>query len=54
MEYFAMFVSHLIKTAHYFIVEGMPEIPIEYIPEAIEGVVFNFIKLATIYFSMFG
>lgn len=54
MEYLIMFVSHLIKSAEYFLVEGIPAVPIEHIPEAIEGVVFNFIKLATIYLSMLG
>lgn len=49
-----MLFTHFLKVAHYFLVEGLPEIPVEHIPEAIEGVVFNLIKLATIYFSMFG
>lgn len=54
MEYLVMFVSHLIKLAEYFLVEGIPTVPLEHIPEAIEGIVFNFIKLATIYLSTLG
>ena len=54
MEYITMYISHLFKVAEYYIVEGIPTVPIEHIPEAIQGIVFNFIKLATIYFSMLG
>ena len=54
MEYFVMMATHLIKTAHYFIVEGVPVVPLEQIPLALEGIAYNTLKLITIYFSMLG
>lgn len=54
MEYLMMFISHLLKSAEYYIVEGIPIVPLEHLPEAINGIVFNFVKIATIYFSMLG
>ena len=37
VEYAIMFVTHLIKTAHYFIIEGIPTVSVGQIPEAIEA-----------------
>ena len=49
-----MFVSHIFKTMEYFVIEGFPVVPIEHVPEAIEGFIFNTLKLITIYSSMLG
>ena len=32
-----MFVTHLIKTAHYLIVEGIPTVPVGQVPETVEA-----------------
>ena len=53
MEYIIMFIFHIIKTAEYFAISGLPEIPLEQLPAAVEGFIFNVIKLAEIYASMF-
>lgn len=53
MEYIIMFILHIIKTAEYFAVSGLPEIPPEQLPAAIEGFILNLVKLAEIYASMF-
>ena len=53
MEYAIMFVTHLIKTAHYFIVEGIPTVPVSQIPEAIEALFWQTAKITEIYMSMF-
>ena len=53
MEYAIMFVTHLIKSAHYFIVEGIPTVPITQIPEAIEALFWQLLKMAEIYASLF-
>ena len=53
MEYAVMFVTHLIKIAQYFIVEGIPTVPVAHIPEAIEALFWQSLKLAEIYASLF-
>lgn len=50
--YFVMFISHIIKTVEYFAVAGFPEIPLEQLPAAVQAVIFNAAKLASIYFAM--
>lgn len=52
MEYAIMFVTHLIKTAHYFLVEGIPTVPVEQIPEAIEALFWQSLKIAEIYATL--
>ena len=51
MEYAIMFVTHLLKTAHYFMVEGIPTVPVEQIPEAIEAMFWLSVKMAEKYAS---
>lgn len=51
MEYIIMIVSHIIKSAEFFITEGLPEIPFDRITDAAAALVFNIIKLAEIYLS---
>ena len=54
MEYIIMFISHIIKTAEYFAATGgFPEIPLEQLPAVVEAFIFNVVKLAEIYASMF-
>ena len=53
MEYIIMMVTHLIKTAAFFAVNGFPEIQIEHIPEAIEALFWQTAKITEIYMSMF-
>ena len=48
-----MMISHAFKTIEYFMVEGV-DIPLDHITEVIDGLVFNTLKLITIYFSMLG
>lgn len=50
--YFVMFISHIIKTVEYFAVAGFPEIPLEQLPAAVQAIIYNTAKLASIYFAM--
>ena len=52
MEYVIMFISHLFKTAEYFVVEGFPQISIDQLPEAVEALFWQSAKIIEIYFSM--
>lgn len=52
MNYLIMFVTHLIKTAHYFIVEGIPKVSIGQIPDAIEAFFWQSLKIFEIYMSL--
>lgn len=49
MEYFVMMATHLIKTVHYFTVDGFPEITLDMLPDVIQALIFNTAKLLTIY-----
>ena len=51
MEYIIMIVAHILKSAEFFIAEGLPEIPLDRIPDAATALVFNFMKLVEIYLS---
>lgn len=53
MIYISMFIAHLIKMAEYFLVQGIPAVSIEQLPIAIEGIVYNYVKLIEIYLSGF-
>ena len=48
-----MFVTHLIKTAHYLIVEGIPTVPVGQVPETVEALFWQLLKMAEIYASLF-
>lgn len=48
-----MLFTHILKAIEFFVVEGI-HIPLDHIPEVINGLVFNTLKLITIYFSMLG
>ena len=48
-----MFITHIIKTIEFFIIEGFPEITLDMLPEVIQAVIFNTAKLLTIYAAMF-
>ena len=51
MEYISMFFTHFFKVIEYFVVEGLPEIPLNTLPEAAEALFFNIIKIVQIYLS---
>ena len=53
IEALLMFLTHMLKSAEYFIVEGFPAIPAEQLPYAAEALIYNFIKLFEIYLSGF-
>lgn len=53
MEYIIMIVSHILKSAEFFIIEGLPNISLDNLPEMVEALIFNFFKLAEIYLSGF-
>lgn len=52
MEYLTMIITHLYKVAEYFLIEGIPKIPIEkaiYIPKAL---FWQAVKIVEIYLSI--
>ncbi len=53
MEIVIMLITHIIKSAVYFAASGLPEIPPEHIPAAVEAFILNVVKLAEIYASVF-
>lgn len=52
MEYLIMFVTHIFKTAEYFIAEGLPSIPMDKLPEAAEAFIWQSLKLIYIYMTV--
>jgi hypothetical protein len=48
-----MFITHIIKTIEYFAVMGLPEITPETFLVSIQAIIYDFAKLASIYFAMF-
>ena len=52
MELITMFISHLFKSAEYFLVEGIPIVPVEHWAEIPGAIAFNIAKLITIYLSI--
>lgn len=52
METVIMFFTHLLKSAEYFIIEGIPNIPFEHWAEIPGAIAFNLAKLITIYLSI--
>ena len=52
MEYITMFITHLLKSAEYFLVEGIPIVPVEHWAEIPGAIAFNIAKLITIYMSI--
>ena len=53
MEYIIMIVAHIIKSAEYFAAYGLPEIPLEQLPETVEVLIYNLVKITEIYLSGF-
>lgn len=47
-----MFITHLIKSAEYFLIEGVPLISLEQIPHVPEALFWQTLKIAEIYFSL--
>lgn len=47
-----MLLTHAIKTIEFFMIEGFPTITPDMIPEVIQAIIYNTMKLATIYFAM--
>ena len=52
MNNIIMFISHLFKSAEYFLIEGIPTIPVEHWAEIPGAIAFNVVKLITIYLSI--
>lgn len=52
METLIVFITHLLKSAEYFVIEGIPIIPFEHWAEIPEAIAFNIAKLITIYLSI--
>lgn len=52
MEYLAMFISHLFKVAEYYLVEGIPTIPLEQIIYVPEALFWQTTKIIEIYLSI--
>jgi hypothetical protein len=48
METVIMFFTHLLKSAEFFVIEGLPTFNIE----SIEALFWNFIKIVEIYLSI--
>ena len=53
MEYIIMIVSHILKSAEFFIIEGFPEITFENLPDVIVSSLSNIMKLVIVYLSLF-
>ncbi len=53
LEYVVMFFTHLMKAAEYFILTEAPVISAELLPYAVEGMIYNVIKILGIYLSGF-
>ena len=47
-----MFISHLFKSAEYFLIEGIPTIPLEQIPYIPEALFWQTAKIVEIYLSI--
>lgn len=52
METFAMLLTHIIKTIEFFLIEGIPSVPVEHWAEIPGAIAFNIVKLITIYLSI--
>ena len=52
MEYLIMFISHLFKSAEYFLIEGIPTIPLEQIIYVPEALFWQTAKIIEIYLSI--
>lgn len=52
MEYLIMFITHLFKVAEYYLIEGIPTIPLEQIPYIPEALFWQTAKIVEIYLSI--
>lgn len=52
MDNIIMFITHLLKSAEYFLVDGIPIVPVEHWAEIPGAIAFNIAKLITIYMSI--
>ena len=52
MELITMFISHLFKVAEYYLVEGVPTIPLEQIVYVPEALFWQTAKIIEIYLSI--
>lgn len=52
MEAVTMYFTHIIKVIEYFVIEGLPDVPVEYWAEIPGAIAFNVVKLITIYLSI--
>lgn len=52
MELITMFITHLFKVAEYYLIEGIPTIPLEQIPYIPEALFWQTAKIVEIYLSI--
>lgn len=53
MEYVTMFISHLLKSAEFFLIEGgLPEITPETLLPSIQAMVYNLADMASLYLAV--
>ena len=53
MNYIILLITHIIKSAEYFAAYGLPEISFEQLPETVEVLIYNLVKITEIYLSGF-
>ncbi len=53
MDYLLMLFTHLIKSAEFFTIEGLPNIPITHFPYAVSELIYNIVKIIEIYLRYF-
>lgn len=54
MEFITMLILHILKSIEFFAAEGLPEIPLDKLPEAAAALALQLAKLAEIYFAVLG
>lgn len=52
MEYIMMFITHLLKVAEFYLVEGIPTIPFEQLIHVPEALFWQTLKILEIYLSI--
>ena len=52
IEMLTMFITHILKSIDFFINSGLPEIPLDKLPEAAAALAWQIAKLAEIHFTI--
>ena len=53
MNYIILLITHIIKSAEYFVEEGLPVLTSEQLPYLLEALIYNLTKIVEIYLSGF-